>query len=252
MLFSDDSRAPRSSDPDGVFHGGKSVYGASLGILMLDARFPRIPGDMGNAGTWPFPVLYKVVRGASPELVVRRGAEGTLPLFIDASRELVDIGADGITTNCGFLALFQKELQEAVPVPVLTSSLLQIAQVARTLPPGKRVGVVTISAGTLTVRHLEAAGAPADTPIVGTDNGLEFSRVILGNELRLDRAAAERDVVNAALALKEAHPDVGAIVLECTNMCPYTASVRRATGLPVFDIYSLVHWFQLGLAPHSF
>jgi len=252
MSFADHSHAPQSAASDGVFHGGKSVYGAALGILMLDARFPRIPGDMGNAGTWPFPVLYKVVRGASPDLVVRRGAEGTLPLFIDAARELVDMGAEGITTNCGFLALFQKELQEAVPVPVVTSSLLQIAQVARTLPRAKRVGVVTISGRTLGARHLEAAGAPLDTPIFGTDDGTEFSRVILGNEQRLDRAAAERDVVDAALALKRAHPDVGAIVLECTNMCPYTASVRRATGLPVFDIYSLVQWFQLGLAPRGF
>jgi Asp/Glu/hydantoin racemase len=252
MSIADDRRALRPSNPDGVFLGGKSVYGAALGVLMLDARFPRIPGDMGNAGTWPFPVLYKVVRGASPDHVVRRNAEGTLPLFIDAAHELVDIGAEGITTNCGFLALFQQELQEAVPVPVLTSSLLQIALVARTLPPGKRVGVVTISARTLTARHLEAAGAPADTPIVGTDDGVEFSRVILGNELRLDRSAAEQDVVNAALALREAYPDVGAIVLECTNMCPYAASVLRATGLPVYDIYSLVRWFQLGLAPHRF
>jgi Asp/Glu/hydantoin racemase len=235
-----------------IFTGGKSVYGAALGILMLDARFPRIPGDMGNAGTWPFPVLYKVVKGASPDVVVRQGAVGTLQYFIDAARELVDLGAEGITTNCGFLALFQKELQEAVPVPVVTSSLMQIAQVARTLAPGKRVGVVTISSRTLTARHLEAAGAPADTPIAGTDNGEEFSRVILGNELVLDRDAACRDVVNAAMTLTRQHPDVAAIVLECTNMCPYAADVRRATGLPVFDIYSLVYWFYLGLVPRIF
>src|ERR1043165_1563272 len=91
-------------------HGGKAIYGAALGILMLEARFPRIPGDMGNAGTWPFPVLYRVVRGASPELVVRRRAEGLLERFLDAAQELVALGADGITTNCGFLSLFQAEL----------------------------------------------------------------------------------------------------------------------------------------------
>lgn len=235
-----------------LFRGGKSVYGAPLGILMLDARFPRIVGDMGNAQTWPFPVMYKVVRGASPDLVVRQGAAGTLDLFIDAARELVDIGAEGITTNCGFLVQFQHELQAAVPVPVVTSSLLQIAQVARTLPPGKRVGVVTISARTLGPTHLAAAGAPLDTPIVGTDDGEAFTRVILGNELALDRAKAERDVVDAALTLQREHRNVGAIVLECTNMCPYSAAVRAATGLPVFDIFSLVSWFQSGLAPRQF
>ena len=89
---------------------GKTIYGASVGILMLDTRFPRIPGDIGNAGTWPFPVLYKVVRGASPDHVVRRRAEGLAERFIDAARELVADGADGITTNCGFLALFQDQL----------------------------------------------------------------------------------------------------------------------------------------------
>jgi Asp/Glu/hydantoin racemase len=249
------SVSPPSTPPgmgSQTFTGGKSVYGAALGILMLDARFPRIPGDMGNAGTWPFPVLYKVVKGASPDVVVRQGAQGTLQHFIDAARELVDLGAEGITTNCGFLALFQKELQSAVPVPVVTSSLMQIAQVARTLAPGKRVGVVTISSRTLTARHLDAAGAPVDTPIAGTDDGEEFSRVILGNELVLNRDAAERDVVSAAMALTRDHPDVGAIVLECTNMCPYAAAVQRATGLPVFDIYSLVNWFYLGLVPRAF
>src|SRR5580698_9695945 len=69
--------------------GGKSIYGAPLGILMLEARFPRIPGDMGNAQTWPFPVLYKIVRGATPERVVTQQAKGLLNAFLDAASELV-------------------------------------------------------------------------------------------------------------------------------------------------------------------
>ena len=109
---------------DGTARGGKAIYGAPLGILMLEARFARIPGDMGNAETWPFPVLYRVVRGASPERVVLGGATGLLPDFIAAARELVDQGAEAITTNCGFLALFQAELAAAVGVPVATSALL--------------------------------------------------------------------------------------------------------------------------------
>ena len=78
----------------GIARGGKAIYGAPLGILMLDARFPRIPGDMGNATTWPFPVLYHVVRGASPAAVVLRGAAGRLPSFIEAARDLVSLGAE--------------------------------------------------------------------------------------------------------------------------------------------------------------
>ena len=120
-------------------YGGKAIYGARLGILMLEARFPRIPGDMGNAETWPFPVLYRVVTGASPQRVVREKAAGLLPEFIAAARELVALGADGITTNCGFLSLYQKELATAVSVPVATSSLMQVPMIQVTLPTGKRV-----------------------------------------------------------------------------------------------------------------
>src|ERR1043166_101629 len=108
-----------------IAHGGKAVYGASLGILMLEARFPRIPGDMGNAQTWPFPVLYRVAKGASPERVVRRRAEGLLDAFCSAARELVGLGADGITTNCGFLSLYQREIAEAAGVPGANSGLMQ-------------------------------------------------------------------------------------------------------------------------------
>src|SRR6185437_1083584 len=93
-----------------IARGGKAIYGAPLGILMLDARFPRIPGDMGNAGTWPFPVLYRVVRGASPERVVLDAASGLLDDFLRAAADLVADGAEAITTNCGFLSVFQREL----------------------------------------------------------------------------------------------------------------------------------------------
>lgn len=129
-----------------IASGGKAIYGARLGILMLEARFPRIPGDMGNARTWPFPVLYKVIPGASPERVVRNRAEGSLPAFLEAAEELVRTGADGITTNCGFLSLFQAEIAAKVKVPVATSSLMQIPMAQALLPPGKRVGVLTVDA----------------------------------------------------------------------------------------------------------
>ena len=106
--------------------GEKTVYGASVGILMLDTVFPRIPGDFGNAATWPFPVMYRVVRGASPHRVIRERADGLLNAFIESGKQLVADGADGLTTTCGFLSLFQAELAQAVDVPVATSSLMQV------------------------------------------------------------------------------------------------------------------------------
>ena len=234
-----------------IAKGGKALYGASVGILMLEARFPRIPGDMGNTLTWPFPVHYKIVRGASPDRVVRRRAEGLLDDFLAAARELVADGVDGITTNCGFLSLFQEELAAAVGVPVATSSLMQAPLIQATLPPGQRVGILTISADTLTDEHLRKAGVPDGTPVVGTDGGKEFSRVILNDEEELDVELARQDLINAGKELAGANPDLGAILLECTNMVPYAADIARATGLPVFSIYSFVTWFQSALQPRA-
>ena len=236
-----------------VARGGKALYGAPLGILMLEAKFPRIPGDMGNAATWPFPVLYRVVEGATPEKVVLKGAAGLLPDFIAAAKELIRFGAEAITTNCGFLSLFQKEIASAVAVPVAASSLMQVPWVQATLPPGKRVGLVTVSGSTLSAAHLEGAGVPLDTPLAGTENGKEFFRVLIGAEKQdMDIALAEQDVVEAGKELVAKHPDVGAIVLECTNMPPYAAALQAAVGLPVYDIYSMITWFHAGLRPRVF
>ncbi|HET7879353.1 MAG TPA: aspartate/glutamate racemase family protein [Acetobacteraceae bacterium] len=208
---------------------------------------------MGNATTWPFPVLYRVVKGASPERVVLQGAAGLLDAFLEAADELVSVGAEAITTNCGFLALFQHELAEHVRVPVATSALLQVPWVQATMPPGQRVGVITVSAASLTPRHLAAAGVPADTPIVGTEGGREFFRVLIRGESQdLDVAAAEADILDAGRTLVARHPEVGAVVLECTNMPPYAAALREALGVPVFDVYSMITWWHAGLRPRRF
>ena len=232
--------------------GGKTLYGAKVGVLMLETRFPRIPGDMGNAETWPFPVLYKVVPGASPRRVVCDRAEGLLDAFLSAAGELVRLGADGITTTCGFLSLYQRELAAHVGVPVATSSLMQIPFIERVLPPGKRVGVLTVSAANLTEEHLVAAGADPATPVTGTDGGSEFTRVLINDEVRLDVAAAERDILAAGEELVEKHAGIGAVLLECTNMVPYARALSQQLRLPVFSIYTFVTWFHAGLVPRDF
>ena len=232
--------------------GGKNVYGASVGILMLESRFPRAPGDMGNAGTWPFPVQYRVIRGATPDRVVRQRAAGLVDAFIAGARDLVAHGADGITTTCGFLSLFQKDIAAAVGVPVATSSLMQYPMVQAILPPGQRVGILTISKASLVPEHLTAAGVPADAPLAGTDGGREFSRVVLDDEPTLDFDLARADLLDAADRLIGDHDGLGAILLECTNMVPFAAAIRAHTGLPVYSIYSFVCWFQAGLLPQRF
>jgi Asp/Glu/hydantoin racemase len=124
--------------------------------------------------------------------------------------------------------------------------------VQSTLPPGKRVGILTISKETLTDAHLEAAKVPLDTPIVGTEGGKVFTRDILGDAAEIDFAACREDMREAARELVSRHDDLGAIVLECTNMTPYAADVRKITGLPVYSIYSYLLWFHQSLVPDRF
>lgn len=237
---------------DMTTRGGKTVYGASVGILMLNTRFPRIPGDIGNAATWPFPVQFKVVSQATPDNVVRGDATPLLDAFIDAGRELVEMGCDGIATNCGFLVPFQTDMSRALGVPVASSSLLQAALIEASLPGDQQLGILTISSETLTTKHLDAAGIAHDTPVGGTGAASHFSTQVLGDALEIDFEQARRDNVDAACRLVADHPGIGAILLECTNMVPYAADIRRATGRPVFSIYTYLLWFQSGLLPRRF
>jgi Asp/Glu/hydantoin racemase len=189
------------------------------------------------------------VQGASPELVVRRGARELLPAFIEGAKFLEREGVQAITTNCGFLAKFQREIAAAVTVPVFTSSLLLVPMVHRMLPPGKAVGILTVDASSLTPADLEGAGITPGMPIAvaGLEHEREFTRVLLGNQMSLDVEAARREHIRVAQQLRTEHPEVSALVLECTNMPPYRADIQAATGLAVFDIVHLVQMVHTAL-----
>ena len=233
-------------------YGGKTVYGARVGILMLDTKWPRPPGDTGNAETWPFPVIYKVVPGASARVVIHEQGKGLGQAFLDGAAELVKAGADGITTTGGFLAIFQDQLAAHVKVPVASSSLLQIPLVQRLLPPGKRVGVLSVHGDRITPEHWQACGAPLDTPVAGTEGGREFTRVLLQDEIEMDYALAEQDILEAGEKLLKKHPEVGALVLECHNLAPYSRALNYLLRIPIYDVYTFVCWFHSGLAPRDF
>lgn len=218
-----------------------------LGILMLDTRFPRIAGDLGNPETFAFPVLIARIEGATPERVVDGRAEGLLELFVTAGEALIGAGATGIATTCGFLSLFQRPLAARLGVPVAASSLLLVPLVERLLPAGRRAGVVTFSKASLTREHLSAVGAAADTPVEGVPSDGVLATVIRRGERSLDQALIEAEVVDAGRRLAAAHPDLGAVVVECTNMPPYSRALRAALRLPVYDGYDFFCWFVAGL-----
>jgi len=218
-----------------------------LGILMLDTGFPRIAGDLGNPETFPLPVLIARVAGATPERVVDRKAEGLLEPFVAGGEALIRAGANGIATTCGFLSLFQRPLADRLGVPVAASSLLLVPLVERLLPEGRRAGVITFSKSLLTPEHLLAVGAAADTPVEGVPADGTLAAVIRRGERTLDQPRVEAEVVDAGRRLVAAHPELGAVVVECTNMPPYSRALRAALRLPVYDGYDFFCWFFAGL-----
>ncbi len=214
---------------------------------MLDTRFPRVAGDIGHPRTFAFPVRHAMVRGASPRRVVVERDPGLVAPFVAAARELERDGVDAITTSCGFLALFQRELAASVAVPLWTSSLLLVAEIEATLAAGERVGVVTADAASLSADHLRAVGARVDTPVEGLALDSRLRATLLDDLETLDVDEARDATVAAAERLVARHPQVRAIVLECTNLPPYADAVRSATGLPVHDLTTLVR-SRLGAA----
>src|SRR5260370_24339221 len=66
------ARRRKETDPMPIVKGGRGNYGEAVGILTLDTVFPRIPGDVGNATTFHFPVRLPVGPGPSPRRVVHQ------------------------------------------------------------------------------------------------------------------------------------------------------------------------------------
>lgn len=219
-----------------------------LGILMLDTRFPRIEGDIGNPASFDFPVIFRTMTGIGPNDAV--AAHPDRPRVLAALKANADAlaaeGAVGLSTSCGFLALYQKELEALSPLPVATSALLLI----RTLT-GRKVGVITASAKNLTPAHFEAVDAPGDTPVEGLPADGSFAATFLRNGLTLDRDAVEGEAVAAGRALVAKHPGIDTVVLECTNLPPYKSALKAALGLQVFDVLDLLADFHARLDARS-
>ncbi len=220
-----------------------------LGIIMLDTAFERPVGDVGNADSWPFPVLYRTVSGALPRDVVDGREGGLTDAFVAAGEELIRQGAGALLTSCGFLVLRQRRLAARLSRPLATSSLLQLPQIAAMLPADRKIGVVTYDADSLTPTHFREAGVIEPTPlppVVGLPKGGAFHRLIEQNA-PYDRPLLEAELMEAVEGLLRRDPAIGAILLECTNLPPFTAAITARFGLPVFDVLTLGRWLHAGL-----
>jgi len=228
-----------------------------LGILQLDTRFERLSGDAGHAATWPFEMVIRILRGLTPDAVMRDtgDSDAVLNIILDAVQALADDGADLITTTCGFLVVKQNEVSARCPVPFISSSLLQIPWLQAMLPASKTIGVLASNARALSDAHWRgaglAAGAEQRLHVAGFDAQSHFIRIMRGQDTQADLPRLQEEVLGVAQQLVQQHPDVGAIVSECANLPRYAALIREQTGRAVFDLRTLVLWQASGLGLYA-
>jgi len=236
--------------------GGRNTYGEVIGIIMNKRIFPRIPGDVGNATTFNFPVRFHIVKGFeySSRLKLFDGDKKFIKPFVRAVKELEQIGVKAITSNCGFIILYQDILANAVNIPVFTSSLLQIPLVYKMLKRDQKVGVITADASSrgLGKKHIKAAGA-IDVPLVimGMEESEGFKAISQEKEILCSEILRD-DLVGTVKEMINNNPDVGALVLECTNLVPYGKFVQEAVNLPVFDFVTLTNWVYSAIVKREF
>ncbi|WMY11049.1 aspartate/glutamate racemase family protein [Paraburkholderia phenoliruptrix] len=216
------------------------MFEKTLGILQIESEPLKFPGGMSYPGTFDFPVRRLMVRGATTPRVID-GDKSICDAFVTHARQLEHEGVAAIVSNCGFTGLFQAEVSAAVSIPVALSTLVMVPFVASTLPPGRKVGILTYDSDKLTDEHFVSAGwSRSGIPvsiagIQGTDTWRRFLEPV--PDIKLSELIGE--VLMAARSLLKRDPEVGALVFECTAFPLAADTVRSETGLPVFDVLGL-------------
>ncbi|MEH6825166.1 MAG: aspartate/glutamate racemase family protein [Motiliproteus sp.] len=224
-----------------ILQGGYNYYSIPVGVISLESYFPKPEGHIKHPACFDFPVLYKTVEGATIDRLIRERDPALLAPFIEAAQELEREGVKAITGSCGFLALHQKAIADAVKIPVFMSSLIQVPLVSRMLASDQKVGVVVANSDALTPDHLSGVGIADESMVVaGMQHQPQFNAVILkGESYDLDIDLFEQELFRVIAAMLEANPEVGALVLECTDLSHFSPRVHQRFGLPVFDLTSL-------------
>jgi len=214
--------------------------GFAIGILLLDFREPHAPGDTANATTYDFPTIFKTVTNASVEKVTS-GDPSVTDSIVAAAKELEQFGVQAISSNCGLMVHYQDIVRDTLDIPVFLSSLLQIPLAARTIRSSQKIGVITSCNSCITPEVLRLAGVPTDVQVVTTSIETSPEFVNMSSQSH-DTSVFCSSLEQAGVELKTAHPDLGALVIECASFTPYAASLQRRLELPVYDFVSLIDY----------
>ncbi|MCK5836274.1 MAG: aspartate/glutamate racemase family protein [Desulfobacula sp.] len=214
------------------------------GLVQLE----ELPGNSTNRETFDFPVKYSRIKGANIHTILENPSQKILQSMISKACEMEEQGIKAITTSCGFNAIFQKELADSVSIPVFTSSLMQVPLVQNMLRKQQVIGVITAKKSALSEQHLKNAGITKQMPIQvqGLEVCTEWNKIFSSPDEDIDISIVENDVVSSAYAMVELF-DIGAFVLECTDLPPFSNAIRKATGRPVFDFVTLTEFVYQGI-----
>jgi hypothetical protein len=235
-----------------VARSGRRAYGMGLGVLLLDDVYPGFPGDVRNASAYPFPIQYEIVEGIDIyRLVCEEDKSPCLPPLLRAAQRLERMGCRALAGECGYFAYFQREVAASVGVPVFMSSLLQVPLALQVVGPEKVVGILMSGAGYLTERHLESVGVRLGSNYVVGDamssrECEEFdhlwTRDLRPDTPRAEYAKAEAEFLKVATRFHRQHPNMGAMVLECTGFQPFARALQREIDIPLFSWGTLLDY----------
>jgi Asp/Glu/hydantoin racemase len=235
---------------DGVFVRNipwQQVGGYSVGVVHIqNTSYPFMPGNVVNACTYDFPVRMRAVEGLDTQQVFDADPS-IVDNIIAAARHMVEKeGVRAICSACGFFGNYHKKVAEALPVPTAMSSLVQIPMIRATLRPGQKIGIMTATAKSLTESLLSECGI--ETGLEGlvvqdTQHTKNFS-CVCDNRGYWDNEAARNEILDCARELVSKDDNIGAILLECSDMPPYASAVQALTQLPVFDFIGLIKWLH--------
>jgi len=221
---------------------GQAIAGHAIGIIVINIWYPLVPGNVANASTYNFPVMYKILKEASIEQILS-GDPVLLDMVIEAGKELIQQGARAIVGACGSFVNYQKEASAAFEVPTLLSVMMQVPLILQSLKPDQRLGILAASAAALTPKVFDQCGIIDPSRIVITEalNLPEFQN--LGNCTgQFNSNKLELEVVDLMKQFVHDNPEIGAILIQCSDLPPYAGAIQDAVKLPVFDMNTLIEW----------
>jgi len=250
---------------------GAEAQRVCLGIVRLDeypflqegGEYDPAPGDVDYPGSFPYPSQFAIAKHCTFE---RLCAPDTWRYDLDlkgrmedglrrAIEELDQAGCTVITSDCGFFAWMQEFGQSCTRKPVALSSLVYLPSLFHVVGRDDYIAIFTANGNSMQklkespwMQEL-SCGQAHRLVVVGCNEDhyghiKGFKAIARGQTVNVEKVRP--GMIQVAKNVMKKHPQVGAILIECTEMPPYSDSIRHATGLPVYDAITVCNTLMAG------